>query len=78
MNYELAMMALEGLSKSRLAVTVTSGEVLIEADPAAFKELARLCLLLGGAATSDEAFELTPGTHLDGGSPPLRLRLRPA
>ena len=28
-------------------------------EPAAFKELARLCLLLGGASNSEDAFELS-------------------
>ena len=76
MNYDLAIMALEGLARSPLAVSASGGEVVIEADAASFKELARLCLLLGGVQTAEESFELSPGVHVQGGSPVLRLRLR--
>ena len=75
MNYDLAMMALEGLTRSRLAVSTQNGEVLIEADGASFKELARLCLLLGGGS-EEEGFELRLGVHVDGMG--LRLRIRSA
>lgn len=75
MNYDLALMALEGLGRSPVRVTVADGEVVLEAEAASFKELARLCLLLGGAHTADDAFELKPGTHVTTESPMLRLRL---
>jgi hypothetical protein len=73
MNYDLAMMALEGLTRSRLNVSVQNGEVVIEAEPAAYKDFARLCLLLGGGS-EEEGFELKSGVHLDG--LPLRLKVR--
>lgn len=76
MNYDLAIMALEGLSRAPIDVTAAGGEVVIEADPATFKELARLCLLLGGMNSGEDAFELAPGVHVSAGSPLLRLRLR--
>ena len=76
MNYDLAMMALEGLARSPMALRNEGGEVVIEGEAASFKELARLCLLLGGTQTASEEFELTPGVHLEAGTPPLRLRLR--
>jgi len=72
-NYDLAMMALEGLTRSHLRVTNESGEMVIEATPAAYKELARLCLLLGGGS-EEEGFELRPGVHVDGAA--LRLKVR--
>ena len=75
MNYDLAMMALEGLSRSPMQVVSEGGEVRIEGSAASFKELARLCLLLGGANSTDVEFELTPGVHVEGGSPLLRLKL---
>jgi hypothetical protein len=78
MNYDLAMMALEGLARGPMRVVIEGGEVVIEGEPASFKELARLCLLLGGVQTTEDAFELTPGTHVQPGSPTLRLRLAPA
>ena len=76
MNYDLAMMALEGLSRSPLDVRVEGNEVVVEAEAASFKELARLCLLLGGTQSAEEAFELQSGVHVSSGSPPLKLRLR--
>ena len=77
MNYDLAMMALEGLARAPLTVRVEGAEVVIEAEAAAFKDLARLCLLLGGAqATPEDGFELQPGKHVKKDS--LLLRLRPA
>ena len=76
MNYDLALMALEGLARAPLQVRVENGEVVIEADSASFKELARLCLLLGGTQSPEDAFELKPGAHVSRESPLLRLRLR--
>ena len=49
-NYDLAMMALEGLMRTPLTVRADAGGVTFTASRAAFKELARLCLLLGGAS----------------------------
>lgn len=76
MNYDLALMALEGLARAPISVRHENGEVVLEAEAASFKELARLCLLLGGTQTADEAFELAPGAHVTSDSPMLRLRLR--
>lgn len=76
MNYDLAIMALEGLARAPLTVTAGDGAVEIEADPASFKELARLCLLLGGLQSGDDTFELAPGVHVTAASSTLRLRVR--
>ena len=76
MNYDLAMMELEGLTRSPMMLRAANGEVVIEGEAASFKELARLCLLLGGVQTSEDAFELKPGVHVTAESPLLRLRLR--
>lgn len=76
MNYDLAIMALEGMARAPMSVESGTDGVVIEGDPASFKELARLCLLLGGVQSAEDAFELSPGAHLTAGSPPLRLRLR--
>lgn len=64
MNYDLAMMALEGLSRAPITVRLLEGEVVIEASPASFKELARLCLLLGGVQSAEDTFELQRGVHI--------------
>ena len=76
MNYDLAMMALEGLARSPLTLRVEGGEVVLESDAASFKELARLCLLLGGVQHGKEEFELAAGVHVAKGSPKLKLKLR--
>jgi len=75
MNYDLAIMALEGMSRAPLRVRSTDGEIVIEGSGATFKELARLCLLLGGTQTAEDAFELAPGTHVTSESPRVSLRL---
>jgi len=72
-NYDLAIMALEGLARAPMTVRLEKGSVSIEGDPASFKELARLCLLIGGGQTED-AFELQPGVHVTRESPALRLK----
>lgn len=75
MNYDLAMMALEGLGRSPLQVKATGNSVEIVGSGAAFKELARLCLLLGGEDSAvGEEFELTPPIHVAAGSVSLHLR----
>jgi hypothetical protein len=76
MNYDLAMMALEGLTRAPMTIRTEAGEVVIEGEPASFKELARLCLLLGGAqATPEDGFELQPGRHVTRQSVKVRMRL---
>lgn len=75
MNYELAMMALEGLGRSPLTVRAGETSVEIRAPKAAFKELARLCLLLGGEdSAAGDQFELKPTLHLSENSAVLLLR----
>ncbi|HUJ13947.1 MAG TPA: hypothetical protein VL284_09185 [Thermoanaerobaculia bacterium] len=74
MNYDLAIMALEGLTHAPLTLRVDGGAVVIEGAQASFKELARLCLLIGGGQTSEDAFELQPGVHVTKESLALRLR----
>lgn len=75
MNYDLAMMALEGLTRAPLVVRADAKTVTIEGDPASFKELARLCLLLGGAGSDEDSFELQPSVHVAKGSPVVKLRI---
>ena len=76
MNYDLAIMALDGLTRAPLTVESKDGTIVIKGIAGSFKELARLCLLLGGAeGQPDDSFELQPGRHVTGGSPELQLRL---
>ena len=75
MNYDLAMMALEGLTRAPLTVRVDGGRVTISGEAASFKEFARLCLLLGGASADGDSFELQPSVHVASGSPGVKLEL---
>lgn len=75
MNYDLAMMALDGLMRTPLTVRVDKAAVTFTGEPAAFRELARLCLLLGGASTSEDSFELQPNVHVTASSPMVMLKL---
>jgi hypothetical protein len=73
-NLDLALNALEGLVQGPLDVrTDDDGTIEIRASRASFRELARLCLLLGGQDSDGESFDLTPGMHTTSGSPRLRL-----
>ena len=74
MNYDLAMMALTGMARAPIAVTTEDGQVVIRATQASFKELARLCLLLGGEGGAESGgFELQPGVHTAAGTLGMRL-----
>ncbi len=76
MNYDLAIRALEGLSSSPLTTDVGESGIEIRGTGPAFRELARLCLLLGNEATSPgETIELTVPMHLRDGSLPLKLQV---
>ena len=75
MNYDLAMMALDGLMRTPLTVRTDSASVTLTGEPAAFRELARLCLLLGGASDADDSFELQPNVHVTASSPKVMLKL---
>jgi hypothetical protein len=75
MNYDLAIMALEGIARAPLAIRSNGNDgVVIEGSPATMKELARLLLLLGGSAPG-ETFELRSPVHARDGSPALTLRV---
>ena len=75
MNYDLAMMALEGLARAPLTIRNDGSQLIIEGEPASFKDLARLFLLLGSAdAARDDSFELQPGVHVVATSPRVVLR----
>ena len=76
MNYDLAMMALDGLARAPLTVERQGGTIVIKGIAASFKELARLCLLIGGGeAQPEDSFELQPGRHVSDDSPSVTLRL---
>ena len=76
MNYDLAMMALDGLARAPLTIERQGDTIVIKGIAASFKELARLCLLIGGGeAEPNDSFELQPGRHVSGASPAVTLRL---
>ena len=73
MNYDLAMMALEGLARAPITIRSAGNQVTIEGSPASLKELARLLLLLSG--DSDDAVDLQQNVHLTNGSAGLRVQV---
>ncbi len=76
MNFDLALMALEGLTRAPLEVTRSkAGDmVVVRGSGPALRELARLCLLLGGDDTPEgEEIVLQSNLHLREGSFPVRL-----
>ena len=76
MNYDLAVMALDGLVRGPIEVRVAEDGVTIEGSAASMKDLARLCLLIAGDPDGDEAIELVPGTHVTCESPALRVKVK--
>ncbi len=76
MNYDLAVMALEGLARGPIEIRAGEDGVTIEGSAASMKELARLCLLLAGDPEDGQSIELLPGTHITRESLPLRVRVR--
>lgn len=75
MNYDLAAMALDGLARTPITIRVGAEGIEVEGSGSAFKELARLCLLLGAEGTAaGELFELHAPMHLAAASPAVRLR----
>ena len=76
MNYDLAVMALEGLARGPIEISAGEDGVTIEGSAASMKELARLCLLLAGDPEEGESIELVPGTHVTRESLPLRVKVR--
>jgi hypothetical protein len=76
MNYDLAVMALEGLTRAPIDVHAEGEGVTIEGSAAGMKELARLCLLIAAEGDEGESFELAPGTHVTGSSRKLFLKVR--
>jgi len=76
MNYELAVMALDGLSRSPIRIGIEEEGIEIAGEPASFKELARLLLLLGGDDVDEgERIDLSPGIHLDPRAPKLVVKV---
>jgi len=74
-NLDLAIMALEGLTRNPVSVEASDSEILVEASSKGIRELARLLLLVGGDDVDPgEEIILEPGLHTTGSS--LRLRVR--
>ena len=74
-NLDLAIMALEGLTKNPVSIDTSGDEILVEASSRSIRELARLLLLVGGDdAEPGEEITLEPTLHTTPGSPRLRVR----
>ncbi len=74
MNFDLAVMALDGLARSPIDVRVDERGVTISGESAGLKDLARLLLLIAGDAEG-EAIEIQPGVHSTRESMPLKLNV---
>ena len=72
MNYDLAMMALDGLARTPITVSLDGTVVTINGPSAGLKELARLLLLIS-SESGEDAVELQPNVHVTKGSAALRL-----
>ncbi len=72
MNFDLAVMALDGLVRSPIDVRVDERGVTISGESSGLKDLARLLLLIAGDG-GDEAIEIQPGTHSTRESMPLKI-----
>ena len=74
-NLDLAIMALEGLTRNPVAVDIGDDGIVIEATSKGLRELARLLLLVGGDdADPGEEITLEPGLHTASGAPRVRVR----
>jgi hypothetical protein len=71
MNFDLAVMALDGLSREPVDIRVDERGVTISGPSAGLKDLARLLLLISGE--SGESIELQPGVHSTRESMPLKV-----
>ena len=72
MNFDLAVMALDGLARAPIDVRVDERGVTISGPAAGLKDLARLLLLIASDAEG-ESIELQPGVHTTRDSMPLKV-----
>jgi len=72
MNFDLAVMALDGLVREPVDVRVDERGVTISGPSAGLKDLARLLLLIASDGQG-ESIELQPGTHSTKESMPLKI-----
>lgn len=71
MNFDLAVMALDGLHRAPVDIRVDERGVTISGPSAGLKDLARLLLLISGEG--GESIELQPGVHSTRESMPLKV-----
>jgi hypothetical protein len=72
MNFDLAVMALDGLAREPIDVRVDERGVTISGPSAGLKDLARLLLLISGDPEG-ESIEIQPGVHSTKESMPLKV-----
>ena len=72
MNFDLAIMALDGLTRTPIEIRVDEKGVTIGGPGAGLKELARLLLLVSGESGGEQV-GLQPGVHTTAGSMPLTI-----
>lgn len=75
MNFDLAVMALDGLAREPVDVRVDERGVTISGPSAGLKDLARLLLLIS-SDVEGESIELQPGVHSTRDSMPLKIAVK--
>jgi hypothetical protein len=73
MNFDLAIMALDGLTRTPIDVRVDERGVTIGGPASGLKELARLLLLVAGEGGPEDTVELQPGVHTTRESMPIKI-----
>ena len=73
MNFDLAVMALDGLVRTPIDVRVDERGITISGPGSGLKELARLLLLIS-SDVEGESIDLQPGVHSTKDSMPLKVR----
>ena len=72
MNFDLAVMALDGLAREPIDVRVDERGVTISGPSAGLKDLARLLLLIA-SDPEGESIEIQPGVHSTKESMPMKV-----
>lgn len=74
MNFDLAIMALDGLTRTPIEIRAEGDAITIGGPASGLKELARLLLLIAADGGGDQ-IELQPGVHTTRGSSRLTVRV---
>jgi hypothetical protein len=73
MNFDLAVMALDGLARAPIDIRIDERGITISGPGAGLKDLARLLLLIA-SDVEGESIDLQPGVHSTKESMPLKVK----